>query len=292
MIGHYIADTIMLSWRMTREICEKQETEHGFAKAFLDYDNLWDRHPFEIESDDAIIRGEYITNPNNLGERKKVVIICHGLSAIRFADLKYARMFYERGYNIVIFDERYFGESTGKYCTLGLKESLDVKRIIAYTRQIFGHDCFIGLHGESMGGATVCNVLDTEVVDFVVADCPFADAGLLIKDLAWKRAWVLGPAASAVARNVGKKRYDYDFRKVVPLLSIEKTDVPVCFMHGKKDNLINCKHSQMMFDKCKNPLSEIHLFETADHAQSVVVAPNRYEQIMLAFVKKIETQSY
>lgn len=292
MIGHYIANTIMLSWRMTREICEKQEVENGFKQAFNDYDNLWERHPFELESDDAVIKGEYIVNPDNLGERKKVAIICHGLSAIRYADLKYGKMFYDKGYNLVIFDERYFGESSGQYCTLGWKESEDVKRIIEYTRLVFGDDAFIGLHGESMGGATVCNVLDTEKVDFVVADCPFSDAGLLMKDLAFKKAFILGGPARMVAKRVGMKRYGYDYSKVVPINSVAVSDVPICFMHGKKDLLIDCKHSEAMIKVCRNPLSEIHLFEGADHAQSVVVAPNRYEQIMMDFVKKVETEKY
>lgn len=290
MIGHYISNTIMLSWRMTREDAEKQDKGNGFSKGFEDYDHVWDRHPFEIESDDAVIKGEYILNPVNAVGRKKVVIIAHGLSAIRYADLKYGRMFYDAGYNLVIFDERYFGESTGKYCTLGYKETGDVKRIIKYTRSVFGEDCFLGLHGESMGAATVLNVLDTEKPDFVVADCPFADAELLIHDLSWKQAKILGPFAQLTARMFGKARYDYDYRVVKPIKSVEVSNVPICFMHGKKDMLINCKHSEMMYKKCKNPLSEIHLFDGADHAMSVVSAPETYEKIMLDFVKKIELQ--
>ena len=288
MIGHYISNTIMLSWRMTREDAEKQDRGNGFSKGFEDYDKVWDRHPFEIESDDAVIRGEYIVNPANAAGRKKVVIIALGLSAIRFADLKYGRMFYDAGYNLVIFDERYFGESTGKYCTLGYKETADVKRIIEYTRSVFGDDCFLGLHGESMGAATVLNLLDTKKPDFVVADCPFADAELLIKELSWSKAKILGPFAQLTARAFGKARYDYDYRVVKPIKSVEKSEVPICFMHGKSDKLINCKHSEMMYKRCKNPLSELHLFDGADHAQSVVSAPKTYEKIMLDFVRKIE----
>jgi len=292
MIGHYIANTIMLSYRMTREDCEKQDIKNGFEQGFKDYDTLWDRRPFEIESDDAIIRGEVIHNPDNLGERKKVAIICHGLSAIRYADLKYGKMFYDRGYNLIIFDERYFGESTGKYCTLGWKETGDVAKIIEYARTVFGSDAFIGLHGESMGGATVCNVLSLDEPDFVIADCPFADAELLIKDLAWNKAFILGPAAGRVACKVGMKRYGYDYRVVKPVEAVAKSTVPICFMHGKEDTLINCKHSEMMYEKSKNPLSELHVFEGADHAQSVAVSPKGYEQIMMDFVRKIEIEKY
>lgn len=290
MIGHYIANTIMLSHRMTREDCEMNDSD--FKQAYEDYDSKWNRRPFEIESGDAVIKGEVIFNPDSLGERKKVVIICHGLSAIRYADLKYGRMFYEKGYNLVIFDERYFGESTGKYCTLGWKETEDVANIIEYTKTVFGEDAFIGLHGESMGAATACNVLSKAVPDFVVADCPFADAELLIKELSWQKAFILGPAAQSVARRVGMKRYGYDYRVVKPIEAVDKSMVPICFMHGKNDTLINCRHSEMLYEKSKSPLSEIHLFDQADHARSVYVSPNGYAQIMMDFVKKIEIEKY
>lgn len=291
MIGHYIANTIMLSYKMTREDCEKNDMGN-FSQAFHDYDNLWERQPFEIENDDAVIRGEIIRNPADTGERKKVVIICHGLSAIRFADLKYAGMFFKLGYNVVIFDERYFGESTGPYCTLGLKETEDVKKIIAYTRSVFGENCFWGLHGESMGGAIVCNLLDTEKPDFVVADCPFSDAGLLIKELSWHRAFILGPMAQKVAQSIGMKRYGYDYRKVVPVNSVKASEVPICFMHGKQDTLIGHSHSEALYAASENPLSELHLYEGANHAQSVMVSPNGYEEAMADFVKKIEAKNF
>ena len=290
MLGKYIANTIMLSWKMDRAYCEKMERERGFNRDFDDYDKVWDRHPFAIESDDATISGEYIINPANTG-LKKVALICHGLSSVRYADLKYATSFYDLGYNLVLFDERYFGKSTGPYCTMGYKESDDVKRIIRYIHEIFGKDCFLALHGESMGAATSLNILDTEKPDLVVADCPFADADLLLKDLAFKHALFLGPLARKKAVRIGLKRYNYDYRVVKPISSVKSSSVPILFMHGSNDKLIDCKHSKMMYEVCKNPMSEIHLFSGADHAQSIVKDTVNYEKIMKAFIEKVEVES-
>ncbi len=288
MIGHYIANTIMLSRRMTFEESKTGDMGAGFVQCFEDYKRLWERHDFEIESDDAVIRGEYIVNNASSGPRKKVCIICHGLTAVRAADIKYGKLFYDKGYNLVIFDERYFGESTGPYCTLGLKESNDIKKIIEFTKSLFGEDIFLGLHGESMGASTALFLLDSETPDFVVADCPFSDAGLLIDDLALSRAGILGPLASKNARRIGIKRYDYDFRSVRPIDSVKNSNVPICFMHGDSDTLIDCKHSEEMFKLCKNPLSELHLFEHSNHARSIYDHPDDYKRIMLEFVEKIE----
>lgn len=292
MFARKIANLIMLPPRSPFEETEAEDSRDGFSQAFKDYHELWDRHPFKVKSDDVIINGEYVINPANTGERKKVAVICHGQRVSRAGGVKYAKMFYDLGYNLVLFDERYFGDSTAKYSTLGWREPDDIKQVIKYAREVFGEDCFLGMHGESLGAGSSLRALDTEKPDFVVADCPFADTGLLIDELADKLLGFLGPWTVKRAEKICAKRYPgYSFRNVRPKDSIKGTAVPICFMHGAEDGLINPRHSQMMFDTCKNPLSEIHFFEKTDHARSVFNEPVKYEQLLTAFVKKVEVSN-
>lgn len=130
------------------------ETTNGFSDCIEAYETKWQRTPFVLHCAGADISGEYMMNPADSGTPRKVAIICHGHTVNRYSDLKYADIFYRAGFSTVIFDERYFGESTGDFCTLGQNEARDVAAIIAYVKQIFGQDCVIGLHGESMGAAT------------------------------------------------------------------------------------------------------------------------------------------
>ena len=288
MIGLYIANFIMLSPKVPVEELLKVDRERGFGDAIDDYLNNWERTHFSINSDDAVIRGECILNPNGSDSPNKVAVIAHGITAAKEADIKYAKLFYDLGYNIIIFDERYFGTSKAKYCTLGMKEAEDIKVICDYAKEVFGEDCILGLHGESMGGASVLRMLDTYKPDFVVADCPFSDLEQLIKEVAWKRAKVAGTAASYTARLIGYLRYKYDYFKVKPIDSVRTTDVPICFMHGAKDQLIDPAHSKKMYELCKNPLSELHLFSGAEHAMSFASDRGRYKRIVTEFVKKAE----
>lgn len=290
MIGHYICNTIMKAARLTYKECEEGDIGRGISKCFDEYRNEWSRTSFELPVDNAVIKGEYITNPQSSASRKKVALICHGLTANRMAALKYASIFYKLGYNLIIFDERYYGESTGEYCTLGYREKEDAKKLLAYARSVFGEDAYIAVQGESMGAAISLLILDTEKPAMVIADCPFSDTEMLLKEAAFKQAFILGPAAVKTARHFCIKRDNYDFRKVVPFDSVKNTDVPICFMHGKADTLINYNHSIRMHAVCKNKLSEIHLFEGADHAQSIFSNPSKYEEIMTAFIKKMEAK--
>ena len=288
MIGHYIANFIMLSPRIPGDELIRIDKERGFEDAIDDYNYRWTKEAFTLDTDDARLKGEIIFNPSFDGPRKKVAIIAHGLTAAKEADIKYAKIFYELGYNVIIFDERYFGESEARYCTLGMKEADDIKCLCEYARTRFGDDCFIGLHGESMGGASVLRMLLNFKPDFVVADCPFSDLQLLIKELARRRAGILGTPARYVARLIGYMRYKYDYFKVKPIDAVREADVPICFMHGEDDMLINASNSREMYELCKNPLSEIHIFKGADHALSIATDRHSYEVCVQNFVKKTE----
>lgn len=290
MIDKMIADTIMCPPRQTRETLAKFDIEHGVGRGIEAFNTSWNRTEFSIDSDDVVIKGEYIINPYDNGKRKKVAIICHGQTAERISDCKYAINFYELGYNLVLFDERYHGASSGEYCTLGWKENLDIKRVISFAKTVFGEDMFWGMHGESMGAASELLLLDTEKPDFMIADCPFADLEILIHDLAWMQAKFLAPIGMKRAVKLGMKRCGFDYTKVKPIESVKMSNVPICFMHGDSDKLINCKHSEMLYKASNNPLSEIHLFEGADHAMSMASSVTSYEKIVKDFVQKIERQ--
>lgn len=292
MLGLYIANFIMKSPKMSKEDVYKADVGNGFLQAFKDYEEKWEHHSFELKSDDAIIRGEYVVNPSDAGLKKHVAIISHGITARREADYKYGKIYYDLGYNLVIFDHRYFGESEAPYCTLGDKETGDLKQIIAYARSVFGKDCFLGLHGESMGAATCLMTLDTEKPDFVVADCPFCDLALQIHELASAQVGFLAKGAEKRARKIGLKRYNYDFTKVRPIDVIDDCKVPVCFMHGAEDKVIKCEHSKRLFEKCVNPLSRLFLYENTDHAYSIVTHPKLYAERVKEFVEAVENAGF
>ena len=54
------------------------------------------------------------------------VICTHGYTVNRMASLKYAVMFREMGYHVVVYDDRGHGESEGKYIGMGWHDRKDV----------------------------------------------------------------------------------------------------------------------------------------------------------------------
>lgn len=271
--------------RYNRQELYQAEIDNGFKQAIEDYEKKWEKRLFSLECNGVTLKGEVIFHPE---DRRKAVIIAHGQKVNRCCSIKYAAMFYNLGYHVLIYDERYFGESSGDYSTLGQNESLDLKEVYAYAREVFGEDCRIGLHGESMGAATSLLSLRYIQPFFVVADCPFCDSTRLFNEFTIKNVHLPPFVVIPFVKILARLRYHYNIAETSPIEAVRNSDVPICFMHGTSDGLIDCDHSRQMYQVCRSELSEIHLFEGADHARSVVVDPEVYEKILSAFVKKVE----
>ncbi|MCM1289166.1 MAG: alpha/beta hydrolase [Corallococcus sp.] len=255
---------------------------------FDTYDRVWKKEKFEVEGIQGKIRGEIIFSDKE-SDPRKVAVICHGHTWNRINSVKYADIFYAMGYNIVIYDHAYFGESDGKSTTLGDGERYDLSSVLHLVREKFGKDAFVGLHGESLGAATVLLELGLRKdIDFVVADCAFSDTMTYYRQLSAKVTHLPSFPVVDMANLMSKRKNGYDFRNVSPIAAVKQSETPICFIHGKADKFILPEHSEKMYAVSNNSLSELHLFEDAGHARSHVTNKNEYWKVVTEFVEKVE----
>lgn len=259
---------------------------------FTDYDTNLRKESFEVDGVRGKIRGEVIFNDNaKSGSRVKVAVICHGHTWNRLTSLKYAKIFYDKGYNVVVYDHAYFGASDGDHTTVGDKERYDLNAVLDYVRGVFGEDAFVALHGESMGAATVLLELGVrDDVDFVIADCPFSNTMSYYRELCKKVTHLPDFPIVDIANSMAKRKLGYDFTKANPIDAVKGSDKPVCFIHGLSDGFIHFHHSEDMYKVSSNPLSELHLVEGADHAESYKHDNAQYKQIVSDFIDKVEAR--
>ncbi len=86
------------------------------------------------------------------GESRRTVILLHGFSGSMDPDLKYAPLFHNHVFNVLMFDFRAHGRSDGKLTSLGALEVRDALGAIQFARARGSRS--IGLLGFSMGGRT------------------------------------------------------------------------------------------------------------------------------------------
>lgn len=276
LMAAYVAKPRYTSLEKARKIAE----DAGFWR---EYDKLEKEEP-EIESYDGYrLKAFYIpvAQPTD-----RYVIISHGYTYNRYGSLRYLHMFRSFGYNCLIYDNRGHGANPRTKCTMGVRESRDLLRVIDWVHERFGKDIILGLHGESMGSALQIMALkEKPAVQFVVNDCGYADLmGVLTHNIgsALHMPKCFCYFASAACRLV----FGYSFTGVRPIDSLKDNTIPICFMHGAADDFIPCSHSERMH-QAMTAYSELHLFPGAAHGLSIDSDEESYRKIVKEFLDKV-----
>jgi fermentation-respiration switch protein FrsA (DUF1100 family) len=221
---------------------------------------------------------------------KKVIIIAHGITWSLFGSFKYVEMFQNRGYHVLLCDHRYHGLSGGRYTSYGYYEKDDLKAWIDYVTKRIGEKAFIGLLGESLGAASALEVskLDPRV-KFCIADCAFSDFHSLLRLKLKQFKLQIYPLVDVVSFLV-KLRHGWSFPEISPIKGLEKTKIPILFIHGKEDSFIPLQMTLDMF-KRKKDNKKLYLVPRAGHAEAYNTDPKGYEKKVIEFIKDIEEAS-
>lgn len=196
-------------------------------------------------------------------------------------------MLRDMGFNILMPDQRAHGKSEGKVITYGIKERYDCLAWVEYIKKRDGNDVKIALMGVSMGAATVMmasDIVPEENVKVIVSDCGYSSPKEIICHVAKKMK--LPPLISYPFVVMGAFLFGrVNINESSAVKSLEKTTIPVLFIHGEDDGFVPCSMSQKCFEFCSSP-KEILTVPGASHGVSYYVDNVKYEQTARNFVKK------
>jgi hypothetical protein len=229
------------------------------------------------------LRLYYFRNPSS----NKLVVLSHGHTYTHHGCIKYARMMSGFGYNVVMYDQRFHGNSEGKNTTLGYYEKFDLFDIITVALVDFEGIKLLGTYGESMGAATVIQEKSIdERVDFCISDCAFCDLSFLIKEKI--KARKLPKFIYLFIDLFVKAITGVRMREISPINDLERITIPILFIHGKQDEFIGYWHTEKMYEKY-NGDKEIFLADNnATHAMSYFAEKKEYEEKVKVFIRRFE----
>ncbi|MEG0448586.1 MAG: alpha/beta fold hydrolase [Lysinibacillus sp.] len=281
IFGYLITNKLMYIEQKDPEFVRERETT---AKR---YDEAWYNKNFKCELN--------IDSPNDYSIRgimfaplqtNNTMIICHGVTENKINSVKYARMFERLGFNSVIFDHRRHGDSGGKTTSYGHYEKYDLEAVVKTVKAMVGEDALIGIHGESMGAATMILYAGTikDDADFYIADCAFSDFGVLLKRVKTEvRFGAIIPIR--FADFFIRLRDGYSLKDVTPTEAVQHIEKPVLFIHSLPDTFTPATMTVDLYTK-KNGAKELKLFEIGEHAQSFNQNTAEYEATTKAFLQK------
>lgn len=228
--------------------------------------------PEEIsfQGDGETLAGWYFDNPadGNCG-----VILMHGINGNRYRELKYTPLFWDRGCDLMLYDHRHHGGSTGKYGAYGFHEKQDGLAAVDWfaTRTGLPHDR-IGLQGESYGAATALQTgaLDTDLA-FVAADSSYRDLTTIVSEQAVAQYGPLMKLMVPGALGVAGLRASFAPSEVSPMISAGSLTEPVFLSHSASDDYTLPHHSEDIFAQLPQATCKrLHLTDWgSEHADSI-----------------------
>ena len=265
----------MLAWDTVRA---KPHKLNRSPKSFgLPYENV--AFP---SKDGTLLRGWLIPAA---GRAKGIIVCCHGVDSTRLAMLKPALLLHDAGYAVLLFDFRARGESGGRLCTLGYRETDDLLAAIA-TMQARPEmkSTPVGVLGESMGGAVaLMGTARNPAIRCVVAESPFACLDHAVANHFRSILGGGGPFLGVPTRWFGERFIGHNCDDIAPLREIAKiAPRPLLLIEDGVDSLCPTAETQALLREAGTP-KQIWTVPEADHIEAKDVQPDEYARHLITF---------
>lgn len=227
------------------------------------------------------------------GEQTHRWAICvHGFRDDHASMGVYGLHYHEAGWNILLPDQRGYGQSEGDYTGWGFDERLD---LVGWISWIIRRDAEaeILLHGVSMGAATVLMATGGALprnVKAAVSDCSYSSIETEMRHVVDEyraRGNRLPPIPASVAfsllRQTVLRRAGYDLRDASPIDAVERSKTPTLFIHGTKDELVPSGMMNKLVHAARCPKTFLWM-PGAGHASSVGTDPELYWTTVDTFI--------
>lgn len=277
--------------KVCKMVFDKNASSYQAFKSTFNYNrfNALDQRNVEIVSNFGYkLSGTYIENRIYTED---TVIIVHGITGSRWESMKYADIYLNMGYNVLVYDSRYHGKSGGKDITLGYFEKYDLENCVKWVKKL-NPEGIIGVHGESMGAATALLESEmnekTKTVKFYVSDCAFSDLPQLfaveLKDELSKYSKFVAKGIIFYSSLVALKKSGFSVYAVSPIKAIANVTTPILFIHGDKDTFIPKEMSIDLYVAKKEP-KMLYIAPNAGHAESYLKNKQQYTEKVARFLQ-------
>lgn len=220
----------------------------------------------------------------------KLVILTHGyLGNAKQMGLFGQHYHNDLEYNIFMPDARGHGKSEGNYYGFGWPDRLDLIDWTQLLVEKLGTDIKVVYHGLSMGAATVLMASGEEElpsqVKAIIADSPYASVYQLFQ-YQMNRMFHLPAFPLLDSTSVLTKiRAGYSFREASALKEVEKTSVPILYIHGESDTFVPTELTKDLYRHTSSD-AELYLVPNANHGESIALDEDKYNMKIDQFLNR------
>ena len=236
-----------------------------------------------ISDDNLKLQGYFLEDSKNTDW----VLLLHGYRSKHQHLLDFARIYYEKGFNVLVPDMRASGNSEGKYIGMGYLEKNDAKKWIDWILQRNSNSNII-IHGVSMGAATTMLLSGEDLpeqVKLFIEDCGYTSAYDMFSQELKSRFNLPSFPLMNIADILSQIKAGYKFSDANPLEAVKKSSQPMLFIHGKEDNFIPVEMMHILYEAKTKGVKEKLIVENANHAHSMYASFDEYWNTVDKFIK-------
>ena len=285
VLGVVVLGYAALSWEFADRLIGGQFLPPDEEVDFAAY-GLPQPEAVTIANGDIELSAWYFANSDTAG---CAVVVTHGFTGNKAQMLAPgAKLFFERGCDILVYDLRGHGASSRGLLTYGYLDKEDQMAVIDWLMERTGlSDDRIGLWGVSYGAATSIQTAAARPgLAFVIADASYSsmpDIAAVQADKqigVWARAFL--PGALAVAG----WRAGFDPSEASPEESIRGLEAPVLLVHSTTDAFTPSNQSEAIYAAADPDRTRLILTRYgAPHGESFWTAPVEYTGYVDAFLE-------
>jgi fermentation-respiration switch protein FrsA (DUF1100 family) len=213
------------------------------------------------------LHGWWLPTP---GGRLGQILFCHGNAGNIGDRLLEALVLTGAGFDVLLFDYRGYGRSSGRPDEQGTYRDARAARAALLAQPEADPERVIYL-GESLGGAVALRL---------AVELP--PAGLILQ------------STFASVRDVARHHYPYLPAVMLPdwypsLSIIRRLRAPLLVLHGDRDDIIPLAHSHMLYDAAPEP-KRMHVFDGRGHNDIVATSGTEYGSVIARWATELTTR--
>lgn len=236
-----------------------------------------ERLPYEIVTTTAK-DGILLSAKHYCRGKDKLIVLVHGVHSYPpYCFGVFALEAYDKGYDLLIIDQRAHWQSGGQYITYGNKESQDLLCWLEKIDNVSEIFCF----GISMGAATLGFASDKICdprVKALVMDCGYTSTRSLIEHLLgvrgvpkflFKPTMLWGKTADAMTSSTED--------------CLKNTKIPVMFVHGDADVVVPVSETTKNYEACASK-KDLEIVPNAGHGCATIIGGEKLRTKIFDFL--------
>ncbi|MBK7412949.1 MAG: alpha/beta fold hydrolase [Ignavibacteria bacterium] len=238
---------------------------------------------FVLRTDDSTILEIRLLRPIE-SEPVGRVIVVHGIASQKEGGLGAAAWSLEQGFEVVMFDQRGHGRSSGSTCSYGYRESMDLLTIMRSLKPLPENRPVI-LWGNSMGAVTAILAADLDgrsdhrIVDLVIEESGYSDVWSLTDDLVKSKTGYRIPFVGTWALDRSCEILGIEPVSIAPMNVVHQLKCHLLVLHGSMDERVPLAHGERIAQAMSpSPYQrEFVVFPNAGHVGLRDSDPQRYD---------------